>query len=855
MSLRTPTNINVKNGDGCAFITWSTVPNATMYEIQIKNQKTWLSEMSRTSINYFVQMNLINGQCYIVQIKAINEKSISPPSSDVKIRPRACQCLFDFSAKRIGNSCQIRLKWTAIPTNVGYHIERCDIGHANKYFTINNITDNNVSTITDQTSCDMTKLQCAGHFYKISASDAPWLPNGSKSTAMVLCIKQSQLTVSAQPITSVVSTAALSLPTASTAKPVVDAKDMGLVEKMQLLIGMRREVMPGIKNKSDTENSTAHATVSVTPQTDIIVVCSSSEYLFNAICKAGGDFFKASYDTQLKQNPDSCIIAVKAEGQLASKMVYFLPWKKDSDALLLHKSFEKFVSDAVEKAVLEKYQSIVFPAIGCGKFGCSITIVAQAMVGEAHRMFQKYPISISFIIQPERTDIYDEFKKKLNALQSSQSFTLQQPIISTSSVSAPQQPIISASSVSAPPPPIEPVKTITLAVNKGTIEVEKGDITAQKVDVIIGSSSSQILKQAIIKVAGDHVNKSYNDECKNNSNAILISTPPGNLPCKRIFFVKWEPNRDEQILRQSLTDLIWTVIQNVLSYNFTSFAFPALGCGQHACSVDVVVKTMVKEVKNQLTMRNTPLAVKFIIQPNQQNIYDEFCKQVLATKDGDIRESFDYQRPMAWEKSNEKKIRFELSNTTDEYKSISTNFDQVMKGKYTQIIRIERVQNERWYIQYFAHSQHFKARLSTDTEKYLYHGCPDNAANAIMDDCFNRSFAGVNGTAYGVGVYFSSNAAYSHTYTKPNGIGERNMFLARVLVGNTTKGNGSMKTRPIGFDSTTDGSHIFVTYHDAQAYADYLITYKRHENGLEAELKYYKKDINIMAQDNKNQLD
>ncbi len=82
------------------------------------------------------------------------------------------------------------------------------------------------------------------------------------------------------------------------------------------------------------------------------------------------------------------------------------------------------------------------------------------------------------------------------------------------------------------------------------------------------------------------------------------------------------------------------------------------------------------------------------------------------------------------------------------------------------------------------------------------------------------------GTAYGVGVYFSSNAAYSHGYTKTNANGERNMFIARVLVGNTTKGNSSMKTRPVGFDSTTDGNHIFVTYHDAQAYAEYLITYK-----------------------------
>jgi hypothetical protein len=52
------------------------------------------------------------------------------------------------------------------------------------------------------------------------------------------------------------------------------------------------------------------------------------------------------------------------------------------------------------------------------------------------------------------------------------------------------------------------------------------------------------------------------------------------------------------------------------------------------------------------------------------------------------------------------------------------------------------------------------------------------------------------------------------------------MFVCRVLVGKTTKGDSEMKTRPLGFDSTTDGVHMIVTYHDAQAYAEYLITYK-----------------------------
>jgi hypothetical protein len=197
-----------------------------------------------------------------------------------------------------------------------------------------------------------------------------------------------------------------------------------------------------------------------------------------------------------------------------------------------------------------------------------------------------------------------------------------------------------------------------------------------------------------------------------------------------------------------------------------------------------------------------------------------------------------------WKKSKENKMLFELSNTANAYKSILTNFDQAMKGKYTQIIRIERIQNERWYIQYLAHSGSFKTRLRADTEEWLYHGCPEEAATSIIEDSFNRSFAGVYGklnfyfarflsvvllflgTAYGKGVYFPSNAAYSHQYAKTNTNGERKMFLARVLVGNTTKDDSSMVTRPVGFDSTTDGNHIFVTYHDAQAYAEYLITYK-----------------------------
>ncbi|CAF3968981.1 unnamed protein product [Rotaria sp. Silwood1] len=340
----------------------------------------------------------------------------------------------------------------------------------------------------------------------------------------------------------------------------------------------------------------------------------------------------------------------------------------------------------------------------------------------------------------------------------------------------------------------EEIKTRFSDIGKGTIEVEKGDITAQKVDVIIGTSSSVNLKNAILDAAGTAARTAYNAELRKNPQPILISIPSGGLPCKKIFLIKWRPEQDEAKLRKSIADFISNAIKYVIEHGFTSVAFPAIGCGDHQCSTNLVITTML---------------------------------------------------PETWVRSAEGTLRFTVSNTTPEYESVCTMFQQAMKGKCKQVVRIERIQNEQWYIQYIAHSKGFCRKLNKNTERRLYHGCSHDAADSIIKSCFNRSFAGVHGntkstvlltisiscslslgTAYGQSVYFSTNAAYSHDYATPKANSERCMFVARVLIGTTIPGNSSMRTQPIGFDSTTDGNHIFVIYHDAQAYGEYLITYK-----------------------------
>lgn len=171
--------------------------------------------------------------------------------------------------------------------------------------------------------------------------------------------------------------------------------------------------------------------------------------MFESICQAGGSFVSDSYDTALKKYSKDSIIAVKASGKLASKQIYFLSWKASCDTTILRKSIEKFVSDAIEKAAQENYRTIAFPAIGCGRIGCSISLVAQAMIEEADRQLSIHSISVLFVIQADRMDIYDEFQKQIQLLQSQQSDG--------------------------------GVESISTTVGKGVIEVEQGDITTQKV--------------------------------------------------------------------------------------------------------------------------------------------------------------------------------------------------------------------------------------------------------------------------------------------------------------------------------------------------------------------------------------
>ncbi|CAF4320984.1 unnamed protein product, partial [Adineta steineri] len=82
--------------------------------------------------------------------------------------------------------------------------------------------------------------------------------------------------------------------------------------------------------------------------------------------------------------------------------------------------------------------------------------------------------------------------------------------------------------------------------------------------------------------------------------------------------------------------------------------------------------------------------------------------------------------------------RYSLNIDTEEYRFVADNFYKTLSSY--QIIKIERIQNRRWYRQYEAHKDDFIERYGNSTEQRI--GCrQSDSAEAIILDCFNRSHA------------------------------------------------------------------------------------------------------------------
>ncbi|XP_054909115.1 protein mono-ADP-ribosyltransferase PARP12-like [Poeciliopsis prolifica] len=193
--------------------------------------------------------------------------------------------------------------------------------------------------------------------------------------------------------------------------------------------------------------------------------------------------------------------------------------------------------------------------------------------------------------------------------------------------------------------------------------------------------------------------------------------------------------------------------------------------------------------------------------------------------------------PPYWDKKALPDLSYKLvllSRVDPDYK-IEEDFRRTMPR--SRIESIERIQNPSlWKVFQWQKDQMQKRNGGKRVdEKLLFHGTEESLVDAICDQNFDWRMCGVHGTAYGKGSYFARDASYSDKYSKTQGSLNKIMFVARVLVGEYTKGSSSYVRPPPKagskalydscVNSETDPS-IFVIFEKQQIYPEYLIKYR-----------------------------
>ncbi|XP_028285099.1 protein mono-ADP-ribosyltransferase PARP14-like [Parambassis ranga] len=206
-----------------------------------------------------------------------------------------------------------------------------------------------------------------------------------------------------------------------------------------------------------------------------------------------------------------------------------------------------------------------------------------------------------------------------------------------------------------------------------------------------------------------------------------------------------------------------------------------------------------------------------------------------------LKNRSDFTLPLYWDNMADGKNLevVSLQPFSQEYCNVQDAFKQTVQKN---IRKIERLQNIHLRQAYEVQKNHFSEKNKEKGgagEKFLYHGTSQDNCESIINNGFNRSFAGTHATLFGHGTYFAVKASYSAnpTYSSPAADGSQVMIVARVLTGVYTLGHSNMKIPPPCngqqrhdlYDSVVDSMNnpsMYIVFTDNQAYPDYLITFK-----------------------------
>ncbi|XP_025094164.1 poly [ADP-ribose] polymerase 14-like [Pomacea canaliculata] len=537
---------------------------------------------------------------------------------------------------------------------------------------------------------------------------------------------------------------------------------------------------------------------------------------------------------------------------LACKTILHLAlshWTPDKAAQILTEAGVS-VEMCLKEASIHQFSTIAIPALGTGNLGFPRDVVARTMLTTVSRFPQKFPntslkeVRVVLFKDPETMQAFRTEQKRM-AGEEIENILPQKIETSIPDAFCGDQSDEDTTDCSED----EVWDSLETAPPKGS---EKSKVAARKqpipeaVTLYIYAADSKrvanIMKEFTIFVNGKFITKSVEHMNKLSDEEVTRKSAKG------YFFVKLKGMREDvdmatrEIFR--IQNMAEQKKQETLTANLVQWYYiKETSTGVERKSFDksdnMVIEHAYQSKKTSVYLyRGSTFEVDFTemeVNPrdNPENKLKVMRKEIIE----DIASSMS-MLPETWElhaKSETTKL-VTLNKSSPEYISVCDGMLRTSGGPI-HVLQIQRVQNPELYQQYMAK----KARMSKDNravelERTLWHGTSGDNTRNINLYGFNRSYCGKNATCFGDGVYFAVEASYSlqTTYSPKDITGKRFLYQCKVLTGSYTKGHSGMKVLPVRageerYDSATNSTispSMFVIFHDAQAYPEYLITFR-----------------------------
>ena len=224
-----------------------------------------------------------------------------------------------------------------------------------------------------------------------------------------------------------------------------------------------------------------------------------------------------------------------------------------------------------------------------------------------------------------------------------------------------------------------------------------------------------------------------------------------------------------------------------------------------------------------------------------RKVVEEGRKTLIELMQTEVKE--DVSRPLEWEgdDSSTGLLLKEVTPTSYEFTKVLNLMQRTLPN--ARITKLERIQNEWLWTRYSQHRELIKKKNQGKAQELdLFHGTRTNPPDRIYtgEEGFDMRFSAQG--MWGMGNYFAVNASYSHAYAHPLASGYRQMFLVKVVVGESydCPSNSSLRMPPEKQSKTTsmfgverydsvsgntNGSKVYIIYDNLKAYPFYLITY------------------------------